>query len=126
MERKLEQEEGFEMSSQESTKDPHEASKNLIWVTFFMMITIPPRFLNVTLVLAKFMVGNNYTVSANSTWSVNNTYSTSYFEANMYSTPWEGYGICSAMLASTIILYILTMVLVYFIAKVYYIIYLHL
>ena len=118
MERKLEQEEGFEMSSEESTKDPHEASKNLIWVTFFMMITIPPRFLNVTLVLAKFMVGNNHTVSANSTWLANSTYSTSYFEANMYSTPWEGYGICSAMLASTIILYILTMALVYLIAKV--------
>ena len=106
------------MSIQEPTTDPHTATKNLIWVIPLMMVTIPPRFLNVTLVLAKFMVGNN-TVSGNDTWSVNSTYSTSYYEPNMYSSPWEGYGICSAMLASTIILYILTMILVYFIAKVY-------
>ena len=121
MDGKLEQGDDSQLFSQESTIDPHTAPKNLIWVIPLMMVTIPPRFLNVTLVLAKFMVGNN-TVSGNDTWSVNSTYSTSYYEPNMYSSPWEGYGICSAMLASTIILYILTMVLVYFIAKVYYII----
>ena len=121
MDGKLEQGDDFELFSQEPTTDPHTAPKNLIWVIPLMMVTIPPRFLNVTLVLAKFMVGNN-TVSGNDTWFVNSTYSTSYYEPNMYSSPWEGYGICSAMLASTIILYILTMALVYFIAKVCYII----